>query len=64
MIIPEQPEFPPGMLATFELRDYRAALETALTAAPEGAPERQVIAERLKVVKLEQASRARRFTAS
>ena len=59
MTIPAQPEFSCGMMATFELRDYRAELERALKSAPEDSADRQVIATRLQQVTDEQDSRAR-----
>jgi hypothetical protein len=51
------PEHPLPALTTFELRDYRSALETALTAASEHAPDRGLLQDQLAAVIAEQESR-------
>jgi hypothetical protein len=51
------PEHPLPALTTFELRDYRSALETALTAAPAHAPDRGLLQDQLAAVMAEQESR-------
>jgi hypothetical protein len=58
--VPRKPKYPPAQLATFELRDYRAALETALADVPPDSADRTVIRNRLLAVVGEQADRARK----
>lgn len=57
-VIPRAPLHSMDRLASFELRDYRKALETALTIAPVGSTERTIIRNRLLAVVGEQAERA------
>jgi hypothetical protein len=52
------PKYPVGELATFELRDYRHQLETALAELPEQAPLHQVYAGKLTKVISEQEDRS------
>ncbi|HEY1627608.1 MAG TPA: hypothetical protein VGG16_27845 [Streptosporangiaceae bacterium] len=61
MIVPRPPKHPVGLLATWELGQYRARLEDALTRAPEGSAERQLITTRLAGVTAEQDERAHVF---
>ncbi|HEY1625512.1 MAG TPA: hypothetical protein VGG16_17110 [Streptosporangiaceae bacterium] len=51
------PEYPVGALTSYELRDYRAALEKAVAAFADGSPGRQLAQERLRAVIAEQDSR-------
>lgn len=53
-----QPAHPLPALATFELRDYRRALEQALSSLPADAPTRGLLQDRLAAVLAEQDSRA------
>lgn len=48
----------PDDLATWQLRDYRQALETAIAELPETAPQRQIYAGRLAEVVSEQEARS------
>jgi hypothetical protein len=55
--VPKTPKYPPAQLASYELRDYRKALETALASAPEDSADRVIIRNRLLAVVAEQAER-------
>jgi hypothetical protein len=55
--IPKLPPYPVGELATWQLRDYRAELETALAGAAAGSADHQLIRRRLAEVTTEQAER-------
>jgi DNA-binding XRE family transcriptional regulator len=57
--IPRAPKYPVDALATWELRDYRRALESALASVPEDSAERVVIRNRLIAVVGEQADRTK-----
>ena len=57
-LIPRAPKYAPSELASFELRDYRKALEGALANAPQDSAERIIIRNRLLAVVGEQAERA------
>lgn len=59
----KKPDYPLDQLASFELRDYREKLETALTDTLTPA-ERQLFDERLTDVIAEQAERAKAELAS
>lgn len=59
-LIPRAPQDTLEKMVTYELRDYRAALENALTKAPQGSAERTIIRNRLLKVVGEQAERARK----
>lgn len=54
MRVPRPPKWPVNQLVSFELRDYRRKLETALAAFPEVSAEHQVCAGRLAEVVSEQ----------
>lgn len=56
MSVPK-PAHPVDGLATWQLRDYRNALESALADAPEGSSDRTLIQRRLAEVTAEQAER-------
>ena len=58
MSVPRVPPHPLDGLATWQLRDYRTALESALADAPEGSSDRTLIQRRLAEVTAEQAERA------
>jgi hypothetical protein len=57
MIVPKVPPHSLDGLATWQLRDYRAALEAALPAAPHDSADRALIEKRLAEVTAEQAER-------
>ena len=57
--IPRAPKHPVGALATWELRDYRRQLESALASVPEDSAERVIIRDRLQAVVGEQADRTK-----
>jgi hypothetical protein len=48
--VPKCPPHPLDGLATWQLRDYRAALESALPGAPYGSADRTLIEKRLAAV--------------
>ena len=54
-----QPGHPLHALTTYELRDYRRELESALAVVPEDVPARALLQDRLAGVLAEQHSRAR-----
>lgn len=54
-----QPPHPLHALTTYELRDYRRALEQALQSLPAGAPALGPLRERLDLAVAEQDSRAK-----
>jgi len=58
MTVPEVPRWPACELATWELRDYRHQLETALSHAAQHSADHQVIQKRLREVTAEQDERA------
>jgi hypothetical protein len=53
----KEPKWSVGQLATWELRDYRASLETALLTLPVGSDDYADHERRLKAVTSEQATR-------
>ena len=57
MSVPELPPHPLDGLATWQLRDYRGALESALPGAAIGTADRTLIERRLADVAAEQAER-------
>jgi hypothetical protein len=59
MPIPRTPKYQIGDLVTWELRDYREALEAALQAMPEHNTAVPLVRERLTEVITEQEARAR-----
>jgi hypothetical protein len=61
VIVPKVPKYPVGMLVTWELGEYRARLEDALTRAPEGSADRQLVSTRLAEAVREQDERGRVF---
>ena len=58
-LIPTAPRHALDALAVFELRDYRAALERALTGTPAGTLEHKIIGQQLAAVVAQQSGRAR-----
>jgi hypothetical protein len=58
MIVPKAPRWPTYALATWELRDYRQKLESALRRVPEDSADRTLIQTRLREVTAEQDERA------
>ena len=59
--VPKLPPHPLAGLATWQLRDYRAVLESALTGAPPGSADRTLIEKRLAAVIAEQEERVNVF---
>lgn len=59
--VPKLPPHPLDGLATWQLRDYRAALESALPGAEEGSADRVLIERRLAEVSAEQKERTSVF---
>jgi hypothetical protein len=57
VVIVKKPAHPVAELATFELRDYRGKIEKALTVAPEGSTDAEVLRKRLAEVTAEEESR-------
>jgi hypothetical protein len=57
MSVPKPPPHPVDQLVTWQLRDYRTALESALPDAPEGSADRTLIQRRLAEVAAEQEAR-------
>jgi hypothetical protein len=57
MSVPKAPPHPLDGLATWQLRDYRAALENALTSTPQNSADRTLIEKRLAEVTAEQTER-------
>jgi hypothetical protein len=59
--VPKAPPHPLDGLATWQLRDYRAALESALPGAPHDSADRTLIEKRLAAVIAEQEERVNVF---
>jgi hypothetical protein len=59
--VPRVPKYPVSQLVTWELDEYRTALETALTRAPDESADHQLITTRLAEVAGEQDERAHVF---
>ena len=58
-VIVDRPDHPLPALTTYELRNYRIALERAMRTLPEQAPARQEFRARLDAVQAEVEDRAR-----
>jgi hypothetical protein len=56
--VPRLPPYPVGVLATWQLRDYRAELERALPGSAEGSADHELIRRRLAEVIGEQTARS------
>jgi len=59
MSVPKLPPYPIGELATWQLRDYRTALETALPKAAAGSADAILIRRRFDEVLAEQRDRTK-----
>jgi hypothetical protein len=57
-MIVRKPEWPVDELVTWELREYRAKLESAVAALPDQSPDRTLYSGRLNEVISEQEARA------